>query len=52
MRARDRRGAILEKGAIREGCHTTRKLIVSLKVLVKAIDGVAIVVVDKYMVGR
>jgi hypothetical protein len=24
MRARDRRGAILEKGAIREGCHTTR----------------------------
>jgi hypothetical protein len=24
MRARDRRGAILEKGAIREGCYTTR----------------------------
>jgi hypothetical protein len=29
-----------------------RKLMVSLKVLVKAIDGVAIVVADKYMVGR
>jgi hypothetical protein len=29
-----------------------RKLIVSLKVLVKAIDSVAIVVADKYMVGR
>jgi hypothetical protein len=29
-----------------------RKLIVSLKVLVKAIDGVAIVAADKYIVGR
>jgi hypothetical protein len=29
-----------------------RKLIVLLEVLVKAIDGVAIVIVDKYMVGR
>jgi hypothetical protein len=29
-----------------------RKLIVSLKVLVKTIDGVAIVAADKYMVGR
>jgi hypothetical protein len=29
-----------------------RKLIVSLKVLVKAIDSVVIVAVDKYMVGR
>jgi hypothetical protein len=29
-----------------------RKLIVSLKVLVKAIDSVAIVAADKYMVGR
>jgi hypothetical protein len=29
-----------------------RKLMVLLKVLIKAIDGVAIVVVDKYMVGR
>jgi hypothetical protein len=27
MRARDRRGAILEKGAIREGCHTTRETV-------------------------
>jgi hypothetical protein len=29
-----------------------RKLIVLLKVLVKAIDGVAIVAADKYIVGR
>jgi hypothetical protein len=29
-----------------------RKLMVSLEVLVKAIDGVAMVAVDKYMVGR
>jgi hypothetical protein len=29
-----------------------RKLIVSLKVLVKAIDGVAMVAADKYIVGR
>jgi hypothetical protein len=29
-----------------------RKLIVLLKVLVKAIDGIAIVAADKYMVGR
>jgi hypothetical protein len=29
-----------------------RKLMVSLEVLVKAIDSVAIVIVDKYIVGR
>jgi hypothetical protein len=35
MRARDRRGAILEKGAIREGCHTTRRIARTYYVTIK-----------------